>query len=178
MHTGVKQTLAGVALISATAFAASASAETFFFKYGHTPVYTAFDSDAEDSDISANGFDFGVHLNDEFRMGVYYERLDGEGDANADIRGLTAEYDLVGGVGFATSVGMMFGQAAADATATDVYGRFALDTGDTSEMFAKVAYRGTNAGGWDDFGEDGAAADDLPDDLDGLYLNVGFGFGF
>ena len=173
MHKHARHTIAGVALLSATAFAASASAETFFFKYGHTPVYTAFDSDAEDSDISANTFDFGVHLNEDFRMGVYYERLDGEGGANEDIRGLTAEYDLVGGVGFATSVGMMFGQAAANATATDIYGRFALDTGDTSEMFAKVAYRGTNAGGWVGFGD---AA--VPDDLDGLYLNVGFGFGF
>ncbi|MCG5527528.1 MULTISPECIES: hypothetical protein [Halorhodospira] len=175
MHKHARHTIAGVALLSATAFAASASAETFFFKYGHTPVYTAFDSDVEDSDISANTFDFGVHLNEDFRMGVYYERLDGFGGTTGDFRGLTAEYDLVGGVGFATSVGLMFGQASADVTATDIYGRFALDTGDTSELFTKIAYRGTNAV---DDELDAFSDGDSPDNLDGLYLNVGFGFGF
>ncbi len=164
--------LAAALAASAALIITPAAAETFQFKLGHTAIYTAFDSDADDGDISANTFDFTVRLADDLHMGAYYETLDGEGGTSANIRGLTAEHPIGNLPGVSSSIGLMLGQASAENVVTDIYGRFGLEASDNADLFAKVAYRSTNSGNWDAFG------DDDPDDLDGLYLNVGFGFGF
>ncbi|BAU58461.1 hypothetical protein HH1059_17740 [Halorhodospira halochloris] len=170
-----QRVLAGTVCATAALFAGTASADhdTFFFNYGHTFVYSAFDSDADDGDISANTIDFGVQLNEQFRLGAYHEIITGEGGSENMIRGLLAEYMFLGGGDFATSVGIMLGKEDEDAASVaDIFGRFSLQAAENAEMFAKVAYRSAH-GDWDDFGDP-----DDPDDLHGVYANLGFGFSF
>lgn len=169
-----RRIMAGTVCAAAALFAGSASAETFFFNYGHTFIYSAFDSDAEDGDISANSFDFGIHLNEQTRMGVYAENITGDA-ASANVQGFMTEYDLIDG-GVATSIGIMLGQDGNANPVSDIYGKFLLQASENSDLFAKVAYRGAP-----NPIQDGAAINidsGGPDDHNSLYVSMGFGFGF
>ncbi|MCG5531483.1 hypothetical protein LRD18_11565 [Halorhodospira halochloris] len=166
-----QRVLVGTACAAAALFAGSASADhdTFFFNYGHTFVYSAFDGDAEDGDISANTFDFGIQMNETTRLGLYAESI--TGDAGSDnIRGFMTEYKLMDG-DFASSLGLMLGKDGNAASIADIYGKFSLQTADHSEIFAKIAYRGAPE-------EIGNIDSGDPDDHNAIYLNLGFGFSF
>ncbi|MCG5548199.1 hypothetical protein [Halorhodospira halochloris] len=177
-----QRVLVGTACAAAALFAGSASASNFFFNYGHTFLYTAFDSDVEDGDISANTFDFGLNMNEQFRLGVYYEHFTGDQDS-AQIQGFLAEYDLAGGGDFVTSMGLMLGKidGVGQDSVADIYGKFSLRASENSHTFAKIAYRGSpNANeGWGDGNPGGVfEGGDEIDDLNGMYVNLGFGFSF
>ncbi|MCC3751519.1 MAG: hypothetical protein LLP51_08995 [Halorhodospira halophila] len=181
MRKASPRIIGGCALVAAGALAASpAVAEHgFFFNYSHTPVYTALDSDVEDSDLSANAFEFGTSVTDELRAGVYHERLDGEGGNTANIQGISAEYGMLETGDFMGSVGFMVGNGRSDngnSLVADIYGRAALLANDHANLNAKLAYRTVPDS---DFAQDfdGVTPGDASD-MHGFTLSVGFGVHF
>ncbi|MCG5548200.1 hypothetical protein [Halorhodospira halochloris] len=129
-----QRVLTGTVCAAAALFAGTASADhdTYFFNYGHTFLYTAFDSDVEDGDISANTFDFGMQFNEQFRLGIYYEHISGDAGSN-QVQGFLAEYMLGGGGDLATSIGLMLGKIdhedggdEAQSSVADIYGKLSL----------------------------------------------------
>ncbi len=180
MSSKLSRTVGAGLVIAGLAVAGSAHAHEFFFNYAHTPVYLALDSDVEDSDISANIFEFGTQVNDELRAGVYHERLDGTGGTSANIQGISAEYALQQTGDLVNSVGFMVGSGnTGDNTSlvADIYGRVALIGNDHTNLHAKLAYRTLPDSDFAEEFDDTGPADEA-NDMHGFTLSVGFGIQF
>ncbi|MCG5531482.1 hypothetical protein LRD18_11560 [Halorhodospira halochloris] len=154
--------------------AGSASAHSFFFNYGHTPVYVEFDGDVDES-LSANTFEFGTYITDDMRAGLYHEQFTGANTAN--IQGISIEYEAMATGDLMTNLGIMIGSGREDTGNTtsfigDVYGRVALMASESTNINAKLGFR--TAPDSDFAGQVGGGGSDLH----GMFLNVGFGIHF
>ncbi|BAU58462.1 hypothetical protein HH1059_17750 [Halorhodospira halochloris] len=155
--------------------AGSASAHSFFFNYGHTPVYTEFDSEI-DEDLRANTFEFGTYITNDMRAGLYHEQLTG-GDTTADIQGISVEYEALATGDLMTNLGIMVGSGSTgDETSmiADVYGRVALMATESANINAKLAYRTVPDSDFAQEFDDGTDASDLH----GILFSIGFGIHF
>ncbi|MCG5548198.1 hypothetical protein [Halorhodospira halochloris] len=157
--------------------AGSASAHSFFFNYGHTPVYAEFDGDVEAS-LSANTFEFGTYITDGMRAGLYHEQF--TGDETANIQGISIEYEAMATGDLMTNLGIMIGSGRVDDGVTsatsfigDVYGRVALMANESTNINAKLGFRTAPDSDFADGVGGGGASD-----LHGMFLNVGFGIHF
>lgn len=162
--------LCAVGMLAAT----TASAQSFFFNYGHTPIYTEFDGNVT-ADLYANSFEFGTYIDDGMRAGVYHEQLSGAVSAN--IQGISVEYEALATGDLMSNLGLMVGSGRDNTANTtsliaDVYGRVALVSSEATNINAKLAYRHAPDSGF--AGSVGGAGSDLH----GLYMNIGFGIHF
>ncbi len=148
--------------------AGPAGAETLFLSYGHTPVYTPVESELE-QEVYAHSFAFGAYLDAQARVGLYHEHL--EGNAQAMVRGVSIDYELLGVPGWAARLGGMIGSQSGEGEGgpvRDLYVLLAVRSHRHASLDTKLAYRAMPSD----------AMAELVDDTSGLYVNLSFSVHF
>ena len=142
----------------------SAAADDLYLEYTHTPFYAPADS-AVEADVHGHALGLGAYLEPEVRVGIHHEQL--EGNFRAQIRGISADYELLGSPGWAGRAGVMLGSHSGG-----------LESGPVGDLYAGVAMRGMGQAAvearlaYRHMPDDALA--ELADETSGVYLSLGF----